>query len=57
MTTTEIPADNGVNVEALLGMHDALEIAMFQWRSTVSWHSPQQNGSPAKNLEDPLPRE
>src|SRR5437773_7845316 len=41
MTTTEIPADNGVNVEALLGVRDALadtpEIAQFQWRSTVSW--------------------
>ena len=40
-TTTEIPADNGVNVEALLGVRDALadtpEIAQFQWRSTVSW--------------------
>jgi len=41
MTTTEIPIDNGVNVEALLGVRDALadtpEIAQFQWRSTVSW--------------------
>src|ERR1700750_13971 len=41
MTTTEIPVDNGVNVEALLGVRDALpgapEIAQFQWRSTVSW--------------------
>jgi uncharacterized OsmC-like protein len=41
MTTTEIPADNGVNVEALLGVRDALadtpQIAQFQWRSTVSW--------------------
>ena len=41
MTTTEIPVDNGVNVEALLGVRDALpdtpEIAKFQWRSTVSW--------------------
>jgi hypothetical protein len=41
MTTTEIPVDNGVNVEALLGVRDALagtpEIARFQWRSTVSW--------------------
>src|SRR6267143_2042287 len=41
MTTTQIPADNGVNVEALLGVRDALadtpEIAQFQWRSTVSW--------------------
>ena len=41
MTATEIPVDNGVNVEALLGVRDALagtpEIAQFQWRSTVSW--------------------
>ena len=35
------PVDNGVNVEALLGVRDALpdnpEIAQFQWRSTTSW--------------------
>ena len=41
MTATEIPVDNGVNVEALLGVRDALgdtpEIAQFQWRSAVSW--------------------
>jgi hypothetical protein len=41
MTTTEIPVDNGVNVEALLGVRDALagtpQIARFQWRSAVSW--------------------
>ena len=41
MTATAIPVDNGVNVEALLGVRDALagtpEIAQFQWRSTVSW--------------------
>src|ERR1700734_1256577 len=41
MTTTEIPVDNGVNVEALLGVRGALadtpQIAQFQWRSTVSW--------------------
>src|SRR5680860_1423256 len=41
MTTTQIPVDNGVNVEALLGVRSALaetpEIARFQWRSTVSW--------------------
>jgi uncharacterized OsmC-like protein len=39
MTTTV--ADNGVNVEALLGARaafaDAPQIAQFQWRSTVSW--------------------
>jgi hypothetical protein len=41
MTATEIPVDNGVNVEALLGVREALagtsQIAQFQWRSTVSW--------------------
>jgi uncharacterized OsmC-like protein len=41
MTTTEVPVDNGVNVEALLGVRGALadtpQIAQFQWRSTVSW--------------------
>ena len=33
--------DNGVNVEALLGVRDALadtpDIAQFQWRATTSW--------------------
>jgi uncharacterized OsmC-like protein len=41
MTTTATPVDNGVNVEALLGVRDALpdtpEIAQFEWRSTVTW--------------------
>src|SRR6266513_2679795 len=41
MTATQIPVDNGVNVEALLGVREALastpQIAQFQWRSTVSW--------------------
>ena len=41
MTATEIPVDNGVNVEALLGVREALadtpEIAQFQWRTEVSW--------------------
>ena len=41
MTTTDAPVDNGVNVEALLGVRTALadtpEIAAFQWRSTVTW--------------------
>ena len=41
MTTTQSPVDNGVNVEALLGVRDTLpdspEIAQFQWRSTTSW--------------------
>jgi uncharacterized OsmC-like protein len=43
MTTMHTPVDNGVNVEALLGVRDALadtpEIAQFQWRATVSWVS------------------
>src|SRR5690348_13306190 len=41
MATAESPVDTGVNVEALLGVRDALagtpQIAQFQWRSTVSW--------------------
>ena len=41
MTTMQAPVDNGVNVEALLGVRDALAdtpgIAQFQWRATVSW--------------------
>ena len=43
MTTIQTPVDNGVNVEALLGVREALadtpEIAQFQWRTTVSWVS------------------
>ena len=42
MTTTEAPtADNGVNVEALLGARQAFtdtpEAAQFQWRATCEW--------------------
>jgi uncharacterized OsmC-like protein len=41
MTATGTPVDNGVNVEALLGVRGALadtpEIAQFQWRASVSW--------------------
>jgi uncharacterized OsmC-like protein len=41
MTTMQTPVDNGVNVEALLGVRDALadtpEIAQFTWRATNSW--------------------
>jgi uncharacterized OsmC-like protein len=42
MTITDQPvADNGVNVEALLGaraaLTDAPEAAAFQWRATASW--------------------
>jgi len=43
MTTMHTPVDNGVNVEALLGVREALadtpEISQFQWRATVSWVS------------------
>jgi uncharacterized OsmC-like protein len=43
MTTMQTPVDNGVNVDALLGVRDALpdtpQIAQFQWRATVSWVS------------------
>lgn len=41
MSVAETPVDNGVNVEALLGVRDALadtpDIAQFQWRATTSW--------------------
>jgi len=41
MTTIQTPVDNGVNVEALLGVREALadtpEIAQFHWRTEVSW--------------------
>ncbi len=41
MSTTDVPVDNGVNVEALLGVRAALadtpDIAQFQWRATTSW--------------------
>jgi uncharacterized OsmC-like protein len=41
MSTTDTPVDNGVNVEALLGVREALadtpDIAEFQWRATTSW--------------------
>jgi uncharacterized OsmC-like protein len=43
MTTMQTPVDNGVNVDALLGVRDALpdtpQIAQFQWRTRVSWVS------------------
>jgi uncharacterized OsmC-like protein len=41
MTTVDMQVDNGVNVDALLGVRAALpdtpELAQFQWRTTVSW--------------------
>jgi uncharacterized OsmC-like protein len=41
MTTQLIAADNGVNVEALLGAREALseapEAARFTWRATADW--------------------
>jgi len=41
MTATDLPVDNGVNVEALLGARGALaetpEIAQFRWRAVNSW--------------------
>jgi uncharacterized OsmC-like protein len=41
MSTTDVPVDNGVNVEALLGVREALadtpDIAQFQWRATTEW--------------------
>jgi uncharacterized OsmC-like protein len=41
MTATDVPVDNGVNVEALLGVRSALadtpEIGQFRWRAVNSW--------------------
>jgi uncharacterized OsmC-like protein len=41
MTATELPVDNGVNVEALLGARSAMaetpEIAKFRWRAVNTW--------------------
>ena len=41
MENNQINADNGVNVEALLGAREALtqapEAAQFQWRATSEW--------------------
>jgi uncharacterized OsmC-like protein len=41
MATTEITANNGVNVQALLDARDALsqapEAAQFKWRATCEW--------------------
>lgn len=41
MTATDLPVDNGVNVEALLGAREAFadtpEIAKFRWRAVNSW--------------------
>lgn len=41
MTSTDVPVDNGVNVEALLGaraaLADAPDVAQFRWRATNSW--------------------
>jgi uncharacterized OsmC-like protein len=52
MTTMHAQVDNGVNVEALLGVRDALpdtpEIAQFQWRTTVSW----VNGTHSRSTVD-----
>ena len=49
MTTTDIPVNNGVNVEALLGARVALteapQAAQFQWRATCEW----QNGTHSRS--------
>src|SRR5689334_8049283 len=41
MTATDLPVDNGVNVDALLGAREAFadtpEIAKFRWRAVNSW--------------------
>jgi uncharacterized OsmC-like protein len=52
MATTDIPVNNGVNVEALLGarvaLTDAPEAANFQWRATCEW----QNGTHSRSTID-----
>src|SRR5438874_3769042 len=49
MATTDIPVNNGVNVEALLGARDALtaapEAAKFTWRASCEW----QNGTHSRS--------
>jgi uncharacterized OsmC-like protein len=41
MSVVDTPVDNGVNVDALLGVRNALadtpDIAQFQWRATCYW--------------------
>jgi uncharacterized OsmC-like protein len=48
--STDIPVDNGVNVEALLGAREALraapEAATFTWRATCEW----QNGTHSRSV-------
>lgn len=52
MTTIQTPVDDGVNVDALLGVRAALadtpEIAQFQWRTEVSW----VNGTHSRSTVD-----
>src|SRR5436190_2151713 len=49
MATTDIPVNNGVNVEALLGARVALteapEAAKFTWRASCEW----QNGTHSRS--------
>ena len=52
MATTDIPVNNGVNVEALLGAREALtqapEAAKFTWRASCEW----QNGTHSQSSID-----
>ena len=52
MTTMHVQVDNGVHVEALLGVREMLpdtpEIAQFQWRTKVSW----VNGTHSRSTVD-----
>ena len=52
MTTLNTSVDNGVNVDALLGVRNALadtpELAQFQWRTQVDW----VNGTHSRSTVD-----
>jgi uncharacterized OsmC-like protein len=54
MSTTEKTVDNGVNVEALLGIREALtaapEAAKFTWRATCKWVNGTHSQSTVKGF-------
>jgi uncharacterized OsmC-like protein len=54
MTATQIPVDNGVNVEALLSAREALtetpEAAQFQWRASCEWKNGTHSHSVVKGF-------
>jgi uncharacterized OsmC-like protein len=54
MTTTQVPAQNGVNTQALLDAREALagapEAAKFQWRATCTWQNGTHSRSSVKSF-------